>query len=381
MAPLVAELDTEGSAQVRARSESRPDLKLLIAGGGTGGHVFPAIAVAREWLSRAKGREVFFVGTQRGLESRLVPEAGFPLETIRSAGLKGLSGVRLVQNLLLLGPSMLDSAAVVRRRRYAAAFGVGGYAAGPVMLMASLRGLPTVIFEPNAEPGFTNRVLAGSVKRIATGYESVARRFGSRAVFTGCPVRPEFFDMPARAPQPPYRILITGGSQGSRKINQAVIAALELLAPHKHRLTIVHQTGTRDYNEVAPAYTQRGFDAEVAPFFSNMAERFSRADLIVCRSGAITVAELAAAGRAALFIPFGAATDSHQLRNAQELVKAGAARLIVESELTGARLAQEILALLDAPAALVELGAKARKFARPDAARDIDDLIEGVARS
>ncbi len=356
-------------------------MKLLIAGGGTGGHIFPAIAVAREWLARDRGREVLFVGTQRGLESRLVPEAGFKLDTIRSAGLKGMGGLRLAQNLMLLAPALLDSNAILRRERYAAAFGVGGYAAGPVMLVASLRRLPTVIFEPNAEPGFTNRVLARRVTKIATGYESVAQRFGARAVFTGCPVRAEFFSIPTRVPLPPYRILITGGSQGSHKINQAVLAALDLLTPQKDLLSIVHQTGQRDYNEVHPAYSQRGFDAEVAPFFNNMSERFAQADLVVCRSGAITVAEIAAAGRAALFIPFGAATDSHQLRNAQEMVKAGAARLIVEDELTGERLAQEITALLENPAALSELAAQARKLARPNAASDIVNLIEGVARA
>lgn len=356
-------------------------MKLLIAGGGTGGHIFPAIAVAREWLARDRGREVLFVGTQRGLESRLVPEAGFKLDTIRSAGLKGMGGLRLAQNLMLLAPALLDSNAILRRERYAAAFGVGGYAAGPVMLVASLRKLPTVIFEPNAEPGFTNRVLARRVTKIATGYESVAERFGPRAVFTGCPVRAEFFSIPSRVPLPPYRLLITGGSQGSHKINQAVLGALDLLTPQKDLLSITHQTGQRDYNEVHPAYSQRGFDAEVAPFFDNMSERFAQADLIVCRSGAITVAEIAAAGRAALFIPFGAATDSHQLRNAQEMVKAGAARLIIEDELSGERLAREITALLENPATLSELAAQARKLARPNAASDIVNLIEGVARA
>ena len=173
--------------------------------------------------------EVRFVGTKRGLETRLIPEAGFQLETIRSAGLKGMGGVKLAQNLALLVPALLDSAAILNRQRYAAAFGVGGYAAGPVMLVASLKRLPTVIFEPNAEPGFTNRVLARRVMRIATGYESVAQRFGAKALFTGCPVREEFFAIPLRQPLPPYRILITGGSQGAHKINQAVLGALQVL--------------------------------------------------------------------------------------------------------------------------------------------------------
>ena len=278
-------------------------LKLLIAGGGTGGHIFPALAVAREWLSRDARREVVFVGTERGMEMRLVPEAGFKLETIRSAGLKGMGPVRLAKNLARLAPALADSAAILRRHGFSAAFGVGGYAAGPVMLVAVMQGLPSVIFEPNAEPGFTNRVLADMATRIATGYPSVAERWGRRAVFTGCPVRREFFALTPRQPALPYSLLITGGSQGSMAVNRAVMAALDFLAAEKQRLSIVHQTGERDYDVMRTAYEQREIKADVAPFFSNMPERFAQADLIVCRSGAITVAEIAAAGRAAISFP------------------------------------------------------------------------------
>jgi UDP-N-acetylglucosamine--N-acetylmuramyl-(pentapeptide) pyrophosphoryl-undecaprenol N-acetylglucosamine transferase len=355
-------------------------LKLLIAGGGTGGHVFPALAVAREWLSRDPVRKAVFVGTQRGMEIKLVPQAGLPLETIRSKGLKGMGPLRLARNLLQLAPAFLDSNAILSRHRFNAVFGTGGYAAGPVMLVAAMQELPSVIFEPNAAPGFTNRVLANLVTRIATGYPSIAERLGSKAVFTGCPVRPEFFRIEPRRPAPPYNIFITGGSQGSSAINRAVSNALPLLASQKETLNFVHQTGERDYAAIQPVYSQHGFNAEVAPFFSNMAERFAQSDLIVCRSGAVTVAEIAAAGRAALFIPFAAATDSHQLRNAEEMVGAGAARLIPESELSGERLAREILALLADPQKLFEVGSRARQLARPDAAAKIADLIEEVCR-
>jgi UDP-N-acetylglucosamine--N-acetylmuramyl-(pentapeptide) pyrophosphoryl-undecaprenol N-acetylglucosamine transferase len=215
--------------------------------------------------------------------------------------------------------------------------------------------------------------------RIAAGFPSVAERLGRRAVMTGCPVRAEFFDSPPPHSAPPYRILITGGSQGSRAVNRAVIDALKILSSENRRLRIVHQTGERDYNSVRQAYAASNTEAEVAPFFSRMAERFAEADLIVCRSGAITVSEVSAASRAAIFIPFGAATDSHQMRNAEELVRAGAARLIPEPELSGSRLAREILALIDHPASLVELGTRARELARPHAAEKIVDLIEEVA--
>jgi UDP-N-acetylglucosamine--N-acetylmuramyl-(pentapeptide) pyrophosphoryl-undecaprenol N-acetylglucosamine transferase len=354
-------------------------LKLLIAGGGTGGHVFPALAVAREWISRGAERTVVFVGTKRGIEARLVPEAGFALETIRSAGLKGIGGIRFARNAAKLVPSMLDSFSILRRHKFVAALGVGGYAAGPMMLAAVLRGLPTVVFEPNAEPGFTNRVLARMATRIATGYEAPAKLWGSKAMLTGIPVRPEFFSIPERVPHEPFHILITGGSQGALIINRTVVDAADVLAVEKHRISIVHQTGERDYNAVRVAYARREINAEVLPFIGNMAERFAQADLIVCRAGAITAAELAAAGRAAIFIPFGASTDSHQLRNAQEMQRAGASRLIPEPQLTAERLTQEIFHLLDHPVELQTMAANARRLAKPRAVQEIVDLIESIS--
>ncbi|MBI1749185.1 MAG: undecaprenyldiphospho-muramoylpentapeptide beta-N-acetylglucosaminyltransferase [Acidobacteria bacterium] len=358
-------------------------MKLLIAGGGTGGHVFPAIAVAREWLKRGEGREVVIVGTERGLEAKLVPQAGLPLETIRAAGLKGVGGGRLLRNAAVLPLGMLDSAGILRRHRVSAAFGVGGYASGPMMLMAALSGVPTVIFEPNAEPGFANKALAPFVRRIAAAHEEAASRsagWGKKAVVTGCPVRAEFFEAQPKAHQPPFTILITGGSQGALPINRAVVDALDLLAPRKKELFVIHQSGERDYNAVRVAYARREFNAEVLPFLDNMAERFAQADLIVCRSGAITVAEIAAAGRAAIFIPFAAATDSHQLRNAQVFASGGAAKLIPQPELTPQRLSSEMFSLLDQPKQMTEIEERARALARPRAVEEIVDLIEEVAR-
>src|SRR5712664_1839851 len=225
-------------------------MKLLIAGGGTGGHVFPALAIAREWLSRGTEREVVLVGTQRGIEMKLVPQAGLPLETLRVAGLKGKGGTTLLKNLAMLGSGLADALGVLRKHKPVAAFGVGGYAAGPMMLATWLRGVPNVIFEPNAEPGFTNRVLAKISKRIATGYDVSARAWGAKAVVTGCPVRPEFFSISPRKPGKPFRLLITGGSQGALPINRAFVDAMDRLAARKNELAIVHQTGERDYNAV-----------------------------------------------------------------------------------------------------------------------------------
>ena len=355
-------------------------MKLLIAGGGTGGHVFPAIAIAKEWMSRGAEREVVLVGTQRGIEMKLVPQAGLPLETLRVAGLKGKGGTTVVKNLAMLGSGFADALGVLRKHKPVAAFGVGGYAAGPMMLATWLRGVPNIIFEPNAEPGFTNRVLARISKRIATGYDASARTWGAKAVVTGCPVRDEFFSIKPRGPQKPFRLLITGGSQGALVINRTVVDAMDRLAARKSELSIVHQTGERDYNAVRTAYARREYPAEVVPFLTNMGERFAWADVIVCRAGAITAAEIAASGRAAIFIPFGHATDSHQLRNAQEMARAGAGRVIPEPDLTPEHLSSEIFSLLDQPGEIERQACAARRLARPNAARDIVNMIEEVVR-
>src|SRR5580704_2177122 len=351
-------------------------MKLLIAGGGTGGHVIPALAIAQEWLSRGKEREVVLVGTERGIEMKLVPQAGLPLETLRVAGLKGKGGATLLRNLAMLGPAMSDARRVLRKHKPIAAFGVGGYAAGPMMLATWFSRVPNVIFEPNAEAGLTNKLLAKISKRIATGYEISAKAWGKKAVVTGCPVRSEFFSIAPRRLEKPFRLLVTGGSQGALPINRTFVDAMDLLAARKNELSIVHQSGERDYNAVRAAYARREINAEVVPFLTNMAERFAWADVIVCRAGAITAAEIAAAGRAAIFIPFGAATDSHQLRNAQEMAGAGAGRLIIERELTAPRLANEVFSLIDHPEQIEKQSRAALTLSRPNATRDIVNLIE-----
>lgn len=354
-------------------------MKLLIAGGGTGGHVFPAIAIAKEWLSRGKEREVVLVGTERGIEMKLVPQAGLPLETLRVAGLKGKGGATLFKNLSMLVPAMFDARRVMRKHKPVAAFGVGGYAAGPMMLATWLGRVPNIIFEPNAEPGLTNKLLAHLAKRIATGYEVSAQVWGKKAIVTGCPVRAEFFSIAPRKPGKPMRLLVTGGSQGALPVNRAFVDSMDRLAARKNELSIVHQTGERDYDAVRTAYARREILAEVVPFLTNMPERFGWADVIVCRAGAITAAEVAAAGRAAIFIPFGRATDSHQLRNAQEMARAGTGRVITESELTAQKLTGEIFSLLDQPQEIEKLSSNARALARPHATREIVNLIEEAA--
>jgi UDP-N-acetylglucosamine--N-acetylmuramyl-(pentapeptide) pyrophosphoryl-undecaprenol N-acetylglucosamine transferase len=359
-------------------------MKMLVAGGGTGGHVFPALAVAQEWLRHGDAlgekREAVFVGTERGLENKLVPPTGIPLEHIRSAGLKGMGGMKLARHLAMLGPAYLDSRAILRKHRFDVAFGLGGYAAGPILLAAAMRGIPVVIFEPNAAPGLTNRILARFATRVAVGYEETARRLGKKAVVTGCPVRREFKFVAPRKPEPPFRVLITGGSQGARPINRAVKEALPHLKQRMNDLLIVHQTGEREYDDVRAAYLDCEFTAQVRPFLSDMPDRFAWADLIISRAGQTTIAEIAAVGRAAIFIPFAAAADNHQLRNAQALERAGAARVLPENELSGARLAQEIMSLLAKPDEIAGLAKNVRQFAAPQATQEIVKLIEQVTR-
>jgi UDP-N-acetylglucosamine--N-acetylmuramyl-(pentapeptide) pyrophosphoryl-undecaprenol N-acetylglucosamine transferase len=351
---------------------------ILIAAGGTGGHLFPGIAVADEIRRRDPGTRIVFAGTRRGLESRLVPRAGYRLELLPILPLNGIAPLRALLGLLALPWGLLRSALLVARLRPRAVLGIGGYAGGPVTLLAALLGVRAVVLEPNAKPGFTNRLLAPFVRAAACSYEETRRYLGSKAVVTGNPVRPGFATLVARAHRHPLTLLAFGGSQGSRVLNRALLAALPELPP-PGRLRIVHQTGPAMRDEVAAAYATAGREAEVLAFVDDMERRFAEADLVVSRSGATTCAELTAAGKASILVPFAGAADDHQRRNAQALVGQGAARMLDERELDGATLAQAVRALVDAPEAIATLEAAARRLGRPDAAARVADLVLGAA--
>ncbi|MGH9863669.1 MAG: undecaprenyldiphospho-muramoylpentapeptide beta-N-acetylglucosaminyltransferase [Candidatus Acidiferrales bacterium] len=355
-------------------------MKVMIAGGGTGGHVFPALAVAAELRRRDPANELLFVGADAGLEARVVPAAGYPLRTLPVAGLKGVGWGAKLRSLALLPRSLWGSRRLLGEFRPQAVLGVGGYASGPAVLAAALRGIPTVLFEPNAEPGLANRLLLPFARAAAVTHQETAARFGRKAVLTGSPARAEFFRVPRKEPKPPFTLLVFGGSRGALPINQAMVDALDALLASRVPLAFIHQTGERDLTAVRVAYARRGINAEVLPFINDMPERLAAADLIVCRAGASTVAELCAAGRAALLIPFPQAADQHQLRNAQALVRVEAAQLLEQSEVSGERLAAEIVALLGKPERLAAMAEAARTLARPDAAARIADLLESVAR-
>ncbi len=350
---------------------------VLLAAGGTGGHLFPGIAVADELRRRDPGVRVLFVGTPRGLESRLVPAAGYALALLPILPLNRVGAWALLRGVLALPWALLRAAALVLRERPRAVLGVGGYAGGPVCLLAALLGVRTVVLEPNARPGFTNRVLRPFVAAAACSYDETRRFFGGKGVLTGNPVRGAFAALPRRAAAAgSARVLAFGGSQGSRVLNLALMAALEHL-PAGARL--VHQTGPAMHAEVLAAYRAAGRDDEVLAFLDDMPRCFEAADLVVCRSGATTCAELCAAGRAALLVPFAQAADDHQRINARALEAAGAARVLEERELSGESLAAAIAELLADPARLRAMQDAARALGRPDAAARVADLLLGAA--
>jgi UDP-N-acetylglucosamine--N-acetylmuramyl-(pentapeptide) pyrophosphoryl-undecaprenol N-acetylglucosamine transferase len=349
---------------------------ILIAAGGTGGHLFPGIAVADELVRREPATRVVFVGTPRGLESRLVPSAGYGLEMLPIRPLNAVGPRRLALGLLALPWAMVRALALVVRLRPAAVLGIGGYAGGPVTLLAALLGVRTVILEPNARPGFTNRVLRPFVRRAACAYEEARAYFGKKGVVTGNPVRSGFAQLPRREHRHPLALLAFGGSQGSKALNQAVVAALPRL-PGPDRLRIVHQTGPWMRDEVAGAYEAVGRGDEVVAFLDDMEDRMAAADLVISRSGATTCAELTVAGRAAVLVPFARAADDHQRTNAKALEDAGAARMIEERDLTGETLAREVTALVDEPSRIASMEEAARGLGRPDAAARVADLVLG----
>ena len=361
-------------------------MRCLMVAGGTGGHIFPALSVAQELrargarLERRGGKYVIeFLGTTRPLEARLIPGAGFPLRTVRAAGLKGIGGIRGLRNLMLLPRTALAAAGVLRDFRPHVVVGVGGYLAGPVMLEAALLNIPTLLIEPNALPGFTNRVLAPVVRLAAVGFEEAARFYGEKARVTGLPVRAAFYSIPPRNHHAPFSILVVGGSQGSKAINEAMVQCAPLLKRESGRFEVVHQTGEADYNAVREAYLRHNLAAKVYAFIEDMPDALAHADLVVARSGAAAVAELAAAGRAALLIPFPSAADQHQTANARAFERAGAARVVLQVELTPERLIREISDLIGEPLRLTEMERAAKTLARPEATSHIADLVEGLA--
>jgi len=355
----------------------------VIAGGGTGGHLYPGVAIARELAIRRPGSTITFAGTARGIEMKVIAREGFELDLLRIAGLKGRSPLAAVRGIALLPLSFVDAWRIISRRKPDVVIGVGGYSSGPVVMLAALRGVPTLLAEQNAVPGLTNRILARVVGAAAVTFDSTVTFFGRRGFVAGNPVRPEFFT-DAEPQLPPHdgshgaKVLIFGGSQGAHAINVAMVEAAPRLAA-AGGIDITHQTGERDLELVRGGYRDAGLAARVEPFLYAMDREMKRADVVVSRAGATTLAELAAAARASILVPLPTAADDHQKKNAEVFARAGAAELIEQKDLTGERLAERLLALTTDAHRRRSMADAAHALAKPDAARTIVDRVLELA--
>jgi UDP-N-acetylglucosamine--N-acetylmuramyl-(pentapeptide) pyrophosphoryl-undecaprenol N-acetylglucosamine transferase len=353
-------------------------MRAILAGGGTGGHVIPALAIARE-LQQRYHAELLFVGTARGIENRLVPAAGFELRLIQVGALKNVSMATRLRTLFDLPRAILACWRMLRQFRPDVVIGVGGYASGPAMLAAWLRHIPTLAFEPNVVPGFANRAVARLVSAAAVHFEETKKYFRNARV-TGVPVRKEFFLKKDTTGRTTQTLLVFGGSQGASAINRVVLESLASLRQALPELHIIHQTGERDYKDAQAAYLQAGISAEVLAFINEMPQAFARADLLLCRSGASTVAEVTASGKAAIFVPFPRAADDHQRRNAESLARLGAAVLIPESELSQQKLVSTVVDLFTHRQRLLQMEEAAQKLTHPRAAEEIADMAARAAK-
>ena len=350
-------------------------LRVLIAGGGTGGHVIPALAIGRELVVRY-GAELCYVGTERGIETRLVPEAGFRLELIHVGQLKNVSLRTRLRTLTALPRGVLCCMKLLRSFKPDVVVGVGGYASGPAMMAAVLLRVPTLAYEPNAVPGLANKLVGRFVTAAAVNFAETTQFF-RHAEVTGVPVREEIFHLPARPAGAPPRLLVFAGSQGARVFNEMMPQIICGLLAEVPGLSVVHQAGARHVVATQAAYAASGADAarwSVCAFLDDMPAQYAAADLILCRSGS-TVAELAAAGKPALLVPFPAAADDHQRKNAEVLAKAGAAVMRIEAGLTATDLQQELVTLLRDPARLAQMSERAKAMAKPGALQRIAEMV------
>lgn len=357
------------------------NLRILIAGGGTGGHVIPALAIARE-LRDHHHAQVSFVGTARGMETRLVPEANFPLDLIQVGQLKNVSLLTRAKTLTDLPRGIARCLQLLRAIKPHVVLGVGGYASGPAMLAAILLHIPTLAFEPNAAPGLANRLVGRFVSAAAVNFPETASHFHN-ATITGIPVRPAFFRIEPKPAEAPPRLLILGGSQGAQALNQAMPQIAQQLLEAIPNLTILHQAGERHTTTTQQAYISAGVDPHriTVTAFTDAIQAIAEADLVLCRSGASTVAELCAAGRPALFVPFPQAADDHQTRNAEAIVRIGAADLLPQRDLTPERLLTTLHALLTDPERLATMSRQARSAAHPEALRAITEIVMRLGKA
>lgn len=349
----------------------------VLTGGGTGGHVFPALAVGR--VLRQRGHPLLFIGTREGIEARLIPEAGFEMAFIRSGGLNRVDLRRQLRTAMQLPFGISSAWRLLRKVRARAVFSMGGYVAGPVMLAALFEKIPLIVMEPNAVPGFANRRVAGRVYRALLGFPAAASWFPPHLTeVTGLPVREEFFQLQPKQGGS-FTILITGGSRGARTLNRASRESWPLFRECSAPVRILHQTGAAEHESLATEFAGTGISGEILPFISDMAAAFASADLVVARAGAGAVSEIAAARMPSLLVPLPFAADDHQRKNAEALVIERAARMVPDSEMNGERLFREVEALRNNPAELTAMRNNVERFARPGAAERAADVMEEAA--
>ena len=351
-------------------------MTVVIAAGGTGGHLYPAVALAREFLRRDPSVKILFVGTRRGIESKVLAHEEFELECISAKPVMGKGWLDVIRGVLSVPIALRQSMDILRQRQADLVIGVGGYTSPTMVVAAALRGVARVILEPNAHPGMANKVVAPFVQRIFLAFESAADSFDrNRIRVVGTPIRREFLTEMDRHETTPnsngLRLLIFGGSQGARAINRAVLDGLEALVQLVPTLDITHQTGESDYQHVRGIYEQLGVRAEVTPFLYDMPKALRAADLVVARAGAMTIAELTACGKPAILIPLPTAIYDHQMKNARAMEEAGGATILPQGELTGSRLNELISSILLNPDRLRAMSAKSREMRRVDAAEVI----------
>jgi UDP-N-acetylglucosamine--N-acetylmuramyl-(pentapeptide) pyrophosphoryl-undecaprenol N-acetylglucosamine transferase len=348
-------------------------MRCVIAGGGTGGHLFPGIAIAEAFMERDKGNEVLFIGTERGIEARVLTGGRFPLKMIHAMPIQGRSILGKWRAFWALPKSLSEAMSVLKEFQPQMVLGVGGYASGPGVLAAALLGMKRAIHEQNVIPGMTNRILKRFSQRIFISFEETRRYFPEgKTVVTGNPIRKEILRSALlRERGDRFTLLIFGGSAGARRINTAMIEALSSLEEMKSSLKFIHQTGKEDWGPVSRAYEEKGFEAEVMPFIGEMARCYRKADLVICRSGASTIAELAVCGKASILIPYPHAAHQHQLINAQKLVDRGAARMILDEALKGPLLSETIRHLYHHPEEREKMEEAIRRIGRPRAAQEI----------
>jgi UDP-N-acetylglucosamine--N-acetylmuramyl-(pentapeptide) pyrophosphoryl-undecaprenol N-acetylglucosamine transferase len=351
-------------------------MRVIISGGGTGGHLFPGIALAEEFQSRSAPVGITFVGTKKGIEQRTLPGLGYELKTISGAALLGEGALRKLTGLIQLMIGVIQASGLIRELKPDLVIGTGGYASAPVLLAAWLWGITTAICEQNSVPGLTNRLLGRVVRHVFVAFEESYDFFPQhKTSLSGNPVRKTFLKDLGKEQERSARfcLFIVGGSQGAQHINRAMIEALEALMPHKERMEIIHQTGSDDFTRVRKAYETKQLKATVAPFITDMVSAYRRAHLVISRAGALTLTELSICGRPSVLIPYPHAAYNHQEINARVLVDRGAAQLILDKELTGAALGETIVHYLHHPEELAEMGSKALALARPEAAKTIVD--------